>query len=112
MPYISTYDRLVRAEGLEEGLSLGLKEGLKEGLQKGRQEGRQEGRLTVLRETIEEALLERFGLTFESVRPRLESIEDEAALRQLVKRVWTVRSMAEFEREFLSAVPPRSPGSA
>jgi len=87
MPYISTYDRLVRAEGLEEGLLLG------------RQEGRQEGRLTVLRETIAEALLERFGVAFESVRPRLESIEDEAVLRQLVKRVWTVRSMAEFEAE-------------
>ena len=91
MPYISTYDRLVRAEGLEEGLSLGLQEGL--------QKGRQEGRLTVLRETIAEALLERFGVAFESVRPRLESIEDEAVLRQLVKRVWMARSMADFEAE-------------
>ena len=103
MPYISTYDRLVRAEGLEEGLSLGRQEGLQKGLQKGRQEGRQEGqqegRVTVLRETIAEALLERFGVTFESVRSRLEAVEDEAVLRQLVKRVWTVRSMAEFESQ-------------
>ena len=29
----------------------------------------------------------------------LESIEDEAVLRQLVKRVWTVRSMGEFEAQ-------------
>ena len=87
MPYISTYDRLVRAEGLEEGLLLG------------RKEGRQEGRLTVLRETIAEALLERFGVAFESVRPRLDSIKDEAVLRRLVKRVWTVGSVAEFEAE-------------
>lgn len=91
MPYISTYDRLVRAEGLEEGLSLGL--------QKGRQEGLQEGRQEVLRETISEAVVERFGVDSESVRLRLESIEDEAVLRRLVKRVWTVGSMTEFEAE-------------
>jgi hypothetical protein len=95
MPYISTYDRLVRAEGLEEGLSLGLQKGLQEG----RKEGRQEGRVTVLRETIAEALLERFGVAFESVRSRLEAVEDEAVLRQLVKRVWTARSIAEFEAQ-------------
>ena len=99
MPYISTYDRLVRAEGLEEGLSLGLQKGRQEGRQEGRKEGRQEGRVTVLRETIAEALLERFGVAFESVRSRLEAVEDEAVLRQLVKRVWTAPSSAEFEAQ-------------
>jgi flagellar biosynthesis/type III secretory pathway protein FliH len=87
MPYISTYDRLVRAEGLEEGLLLG------------RQEGRQQGRQEMLRETISEALLERFGATSEAIRPRLEAVEEEVVLRQLAKRVWKVGSMAEFEAE-------------
>jgi flagellar biosynthesis/type III secretory pathway protein FliH len=95
MPYISTYDRLVRAEGLEEGLLLGRQEGLQKGLQKGRQEGRQE----MLRETIFEALLERFGGASEAIRPRLEAVEDEVVLRQLAKRVWKVGSVAEFEAE-------------
>jgi hypothetical protein len=87
MPYISTYDRLVRAEGLEEGLSLGL------------QKGRQEGRQAVLREAIVEALLERFGPPSEAVRPRVESVADEAVLRRLMRRAWKVGSMAEFEAE-------------
>ncbi len=103
MPYISTYDRLVRAEGLEEGLLLGRqegwKEGWKEGWREGWREGRQECRLAALREMIVEALLKRFETSSEAVRLRLEVVEDETALRQLVKRVWTVGSMAEFEAE-------------
>jgi hypothetical protein len=91
MPYISTYDRLVRAEGLEQGLLLGRQEG--------RQQGRQQGRQEMLRETISEALLERFGATSEAIRPRLEAVEEEVVLRQLAKRVWKVGSMAEFEAE-------------
>jgi hypothetical protein len=87
MRYISTYDRLVRAEALEEGL------------QKGLQKGRQEGRLTLLRETIVEALRERFGVVSESVHPRLEAVADEVVLRRLAKRVWTVGTLAEFEAE-------------
>ena len=83
MRYISTYDRLVRAEALEEGL----------------QKGRQEGRLTLLRETIAEALRERFGVVSESVHSRLEAVADEVVLRRLAKRVWTVGSLAEFEAE-------------
>jgi flagellar biosynthesis/type III secretory pathway protein FliH len=111
MPYISTYDRLVRAEGLEEGLLLGRQEGWKEGWKEGWREGwregwkegwregRQECRLAALREMIVEALLKRFETSSEAVRLRLEVVEDETALRQLVKRVWTVGSMAEFEAE-------------
>ena len=95
MPYISTYDRLVRAEGLEEGLLLGRQEGREEG----REEGVRKGRRLALLETISEALLERFGGASEAIRPRLEAVEDEVVLRQLVKRVWTVGSMAEFEAE-------------
>ena len=95
MPYISTYDRLVRAEGLEEGLLLGRQEGREEG----REEGVRKGRRLALRDTIAEALLERFGASSVAIRPRLEAVEDEAVLRHLVKRVWTAGSMAEFEAE-------------
>ncbi len=87
MRYISTYDRLVRAEALEEGLLLGL------------QKGRLEGRLTLLRETVAEALRERFGVVSESAHSRLEAAADEVVLRRLAKRVWTVASLAEFEAE-------------
>ena len=52
-----------------------------------------------LRDTIAEALLERFGASSVAIRPRLEVVEDEAVLRHLVKRVWTAGSMAEFEAE-------------
>jgi flagellar biosynthesis/type III secretory pathway protein FliH len=105
MPYISTYDRLVRAEGLEEGLLLGRKEGREEGREKGREKGREEGREEGVRkgrrlallETIAEALVERFGASSVAIRPRLEAVEDEVVLRHLVKRVWTAGSMAEFE---------------
>jgi flagellar biosynthesis/type III secretory pathway protein FliH len=99
MPYISTYDRLVRAEGLEEGLLLGRQEGRQEGREEGREEGVRKGRRLALLETISEALLERFGASSLAIRPRLEAVEDEAVLRQLVKRVWTAGSMAEFEAE-------------
>ena len=87
MRYISTYDRLVRAEALEEGLLMGL------------QKGRQEGRLTLLRETVAEAVRERFGVVSESAHSRLEALADEEVLRRLAKRVWTVGSVAEFEAE-------------
>ena len=95
MPYISTYDRLVRAEGLAEGLLLGRQEGRQEG----REEGVRNGRRLALRETIAEALVERFGDSSVEIRPRLEAVEDEAVLRHLVKRVWTAGSLAEFEAE-------------
>jgi hypothetical protein len=95
MRYISTYDRLVRAEALEEGLLLGLQKGRLEG----RLEGRQEGRLTLLRETIAETLRERFGVVSESAHSRLEAVADEGVLRRLAKRVWAVGSVAEFEAE-------------
>jgi hypothetical protein len=52
-----------------------------------------------LRDTIAEALLERFGASSVAIRPRLEAVEDEAVLRHLVKRVWMVGSLAEFEAE-------------
>lgn len=86
MRYISTYDRLVRAEGLEEGLHAG------------RQEGRQEGRRTALREAMAEGVAERFGNRPEGVRIRLESIEDESVLRRLVRQVWVAGSARDFEQ--------------
>jgi hypothetical protein len=58
-----------------------------------------EGRLLLLRETIAEALRERFGVLSESVHSRLEVVADEVVLRRLAKRVWTVASLAEFEAE-------------
>jgi hypothetical protein len=85
MRYISTYDRLVRAEGLEEGRK------------EGRQEGRQEGRRTALREAVAEGFAERFGAMPEGVRSRLESVDDESVLRRLVRQVWVAGSMREFE---------------
>ena len=85
MRYICTYDRLVRAEGLEEGRK------------EGRQEGRQEGRRTALREAVAEGFAERFGAMPEGGRNRLESVDDESVLRRLVRQVWVAGSMREFE---------------
>ena len=76
MPYISTYDRLVREEG--------------------RQEGRQEGQITALREVLVEGLTLRFGPPSEELLSRIEGVWDELQLRRLVRAAFTATSPESF----------------
>jgi len=89
MPYISTYDRLVREEGWEEGLA------------KGRGEGLREGRLHALREVAVEHLVQRFGTIPDDVRERIQGIEDEARLRSLVQAAFVSPSLTAFSQAVL-----------
>ncbi len=75
------------------------KEGLQEGLQKGRQEGRKEGRKEGVR-TVQDFLLtemaERFGPVPETMRRRVEKIQDLDELKRLGKRILAASSLADL----------------
>ena len=74
MPYISTYDRLVR------------------------EEGRQEGQITALREVLVEGLTHRFGPPSEELLSRIEGVWDEAQLRRLVRAAFVATSLDSFAK--------------
>ena len=71
MPYITTPERIGRAEGLSEGLSQGLSRGLSQGLRKG----------------IEVALKLRFGDQGEPLLNELQSIEDRQTLEEILNAI-------------------------
>ena len=101
MPYISTYDRLVREEGWEKGLEKGLEKGREEGWEKGLEKGREAGRLHALREVVMEQLVQRFGTIHDDVRERIQGIEDEVRLRSLVKAAFVSPSLESFSQTVL-----------
>ena len=61
------------------------------------EEGRDEGRLIAGRELLLEQIHERFGGCGESLRQRVESIQDETLIRQLARAILTVPTLSEFE---------------
>ncbi len=69
----STYERIVWEEGLEQG------------------------RHAAARELLLDQLAERFGPCSEGLRTRVQSIQDEAQLRQLGRAILKVSTLAEFE---------------
>lgn len=77
----STYERIVWEEGLEQGLK----------------QGREQGRHAAARELLLDQLAERFGPCSEGLRTRVQSIQDEAQLRQLGRAILKVSTLAEFE---------------
>jgi flagellar biosynthesis/type III secretory pathway protein FliH len=81
----STYERIVWEEGLEQGLEQGLKQ------------GREQGRHAAVRELLLDQVAERFGPCSEGLRTRVQSIQDEAQLRQLGRAILKVSTLAEFE---------------
>ena len=85
MPYITSVERIGRAEGLQQG----LQEGLQEGLQGAQQEGQ---------EMVLDALDERFGELPESVSEAIHQIQDLAQLRLLHRQAIRSESLEEFQR--------------
>ena len=82
MPYVTSTERLARAEGRDEG----------------RQEGRQEGRLLAIREGILDLLLARFSSVPYEFQETISGIADETLLRQLNRHAALLPSLEEFHR--------------
>ncbi len=93
----STYERIVWQEGVEAGIEQGLMRGRDAGRLEGRSEGRVEGRHSAARELLLDLIRVRFGTCTPSVRVRIESIQEEARLRELALAVLTVPTLPEFE---------------
>ncbi len=62
----------------------------------GRQEGRQEATLETMHEAILDVLDARFGPVPEAVRQRVHALDDEPALKDLLRRAVRVTSLEEF----------------
>ncbi len=90
VPYITSIERLAKAEGREEG----LEEGIEQGIERGSVQNSRENIITVL-ET-------RFGEVPEIFRERINQIENLATLRQLLIRGITIASFEDFEQEISS----------
>jgi hypothetical protein len=82
MPYITSIERMGREEGLQQG----------------RQEGLQQGLVAARQKAVHDALEIRFGEVADSIRQRIESIQDEARLRALHKSAIQAGSIEEFTR--------------
>jgi hypothetical protein len=85
MPYITSVERIGRAEGLQEGLQQGLRQGLRQEL---------EG----LQQVLLEALGEQFGTLPAPVSDAIHQIQDPAQLRLLILQAIRSESLAEFQR--------------
>lgn len=99
MPYVTSTERLARAEGRDEGWQQGRQEGRQEGWQEGRQEGWQEGRLLAIREDILDLLEARFSSVSSGLRERIIRISDETTLRQVMRHAAILPSFEEFYRQ-------------
>ena len=88
MPHITLFEELALKEGLEKGIQKGLLEGRQEGLEK--------GIVQTAREAILDVLDSRFGEVPDSVRERINTLDDDRALRDLLRRAARVPSLAEF----------------
>jgi hypothetical protein len=84
MPYITSVERIGRAEGLQEGLQQGLQQGLQE-LQHG------------LQQMLLDALDERFGELPAPVSDAIHKIQDQAQLRLLHRQAIRSASLEEFQ---------------
>ncbi|MCX6864206.1 MAG: hypothetical protein NT050_15070, partial [Verrucomicrobia bacterium] len=92
MPHITLFEELALKEGLEKGIQKGIQKGLLEG----RQEGLEKGIVQTAREAILDVLDTRFGEVPDSVRERINSLDDDRTLKDLLRRAARVPSLAEF----------------
>ena len=107
-PYITSWERMGREEGLkiglEQGLSQGRQEGRQEGLSQGREEGRQEGReegreegSKAMQESIIAILEERFEKVPMTVRKTITSQKDLLALQKWLRLAVKVDCLEDFK---------------
>ena len=88
MPHITLFEELALKEGLEKGIQKGLLEGRQEGLEK--------GIVQTAREAILDVLDSRFGEVSDAVRERINTLDDDRTLRDLLRRAARVPSLDEF----------------
>ena len=84
MPHITLFEELALKEGLEKGIQKGLLEGLEKGI------------VQTAREAILDVLDSRFGEVSDAVRERINTLDDDRTLRDLLRRAALVPSLAEF----------------
>ncbi|MEN9777000.1 MAG: hypothetical protein RJB04_755, partial [Verrucomicrobiota bacterium] len=88
MPHITLFEELALKEGLEKGIQKGIQKGIIEGLEKGIVQN--------AREAILDVLDTRFGQVPDSVRERVNTIDNEQILKQLHRRAILISSLDEF----------------
>jgi hypothetical protein len=97
MPYVTSIERMARAEGKAEGKLEGKAEGKAEGRAEGKAEGKAEGLREGLLEAIDLGLELRFGQEALRLLPRVREIAELERLRGLKAALRQVASPAEFE---------------
>jgi hypothetical protein len=80
MPYVTSIERIARADGRAEGLAEGLAEGQRK----------------TLCENIELGLRHKFGAEGAQLMERVRAVEDTDLLRRLQEALWTVTSLDQF----------------
>jgi predicted transposase YdaD len=93
---VKEWTREWKKEGLQEGLQKGLQKGLRKGLQKGRREGLEKGRREGLQDFLLSEMAERFGPVPETIRRRVEAIQDFEELRKFGKRLLAADSINDL----------------
>jgi hypothetical protein len=81
------------AERMEEKYT---QKGIEQGIKQGRELGRESGRLEGMRQILLRLLGRRFGAVPESVRRKVESIDESAPLSDLTEKVLDARSIEEL----------------
>jgi hypothetical protein len=89
MRYITSVERIGRAEGLQQGLQQGVQQGLQQGLQQGMRKG--------LLEAVEMGLSLKFGAEGEKLLPAIRLIEDSERLERIKNAVKTAENLAEVK---------------
>jgi hypothetical protein len=82
--------------GLEKGFEQGKKQGVELGRLEGKLEGKLEGRLEGMRQILLQLLGRRFGAVPETVRRKVESMEESAPLTDLTNKVLDAQSIEEL----------------
>ncbi len=88
MPYLTSWERTARQEGIEEGRQEGLEAGRQEGIEVGRQ-----AVVDLLRQTLEV----RFGAVPPELLERIGQCQDVTRLQAFHKQVLTVSSLNELQ---------------
>ncbi len=90
MPYVTSIERLAKAEGIVEGRL--------EGRQEGHQEGRQEGLWEATQENIATTLEVKFGAPGKRLARRLRKVTDLDQLRDLFQAILKAKSLTEIRQ--------------